>query len=174
MPESTSQSTLRFRLVKRESNLEQHIRWFEYLTGSDFIDDVKKSYEKTNNRMALVRVARQVVESEIYSKNRTDGTGNIKRSFKVAASSNKFGGLTLFSDPREAPSKAGQSPGKFSYAAFFEEPRFLSFLPPPDDPYSDVKYRPFWSPLVEAATKIASESHLDAVSINIKKRMPRK
>lgn len=161
---------------KRESNLRQHLSWLEYLTSDQFQQDVKRSYEQAVNRRAIRLAAQAIIESEIYAFNTTDGTGRIKRSFKVVAV--KHGLLPemiLYSDPDVAPSKAGASPGEYSYAAYFNNPEFKSFIKAPlDNPLDKIKYRPFFFPMTKAITKLARRRAGDAFNHNIRRKKPRK
>lgn len=172
-----SEIPIRFLLLRRESNIENYLRWFEYIAGPDFADDWKRSLETNSSMNKRIQSARQVVEDYIYAHNTTSGTGRIRRSISATAvESEELSANVVYSDPAIAPAKGptGDSdPGKFSYAAFFEDPRFNTFLPPKDNPTDSRRYRPFFQPMTMQQKKVQEEIAVKTLMQTISKRMPR-
>ena len=154
------------------------MRWLSYIAGPEFIKDWKKNAESGNSLKKLASTAKQIVEEEIYSKNTTPGTGRIKDSMVAVGREGELPGFAVASDPSIAPakgpidgSKAGAS--RFSYAAFFEDPKFNTFIPPEDDETDPRRYRPFFDAMVEANQMIAKQLAMESLMRTIKRRMPR-
>lgn len=168
---------LRLAVMKPESNLENHIRWFEYIAGRAFIIDWYQAVERPGFLQTLVDSARKIVEEDIYSKNTTAGTGRIKDSFTGVNERNEQGtNLIVYSDPSVAPSKGpfrSGVPGAFSYAAFFEDSKFNTFLPPQDDPHDSRRFRPFYFSMQLAQSKLSNEGVVRRIFQMIRKHMPR-
>lgn len=163
--------------MRRESNIENYLRWFAYIAGPEFVEDWKKSLE-TNSAMAKrIQSARQIVEDYIYVHNTTAGTGRIRRSISaVATESDELSTNVVYSDPAIAPAKGpvgDGDPGRFSYAAFFEDPKFNTFLPPPDNPTDTRRYRPFFGPMTLQQKKVQQEIAFKTLMQTILRRMPR-
>lgn len=170
--EAESECLLQIGLAK-ETNLKGHITWFEYLSGPEFKSDTQKRYQKKSNRSDLVKLAREVVEEEIYVHGQS--TGRIAKSFRAEAAEGAMGGINVFSDPDIAPSKAGKNPGQFSYAAFFEKPLeddFNSFIKA-EDPLDSKRYRPFFDQMTEVIRDWTTDQYLEAFMAQVKSRQPK-
>lgn len=158
--------TIKFHIRFRH-NIRAHIKWFEYLESDRHFKNIKKNYETKANTRELQRLVREIVEQEIYSKNTTEGTGRIKESVESISNGNQqTAAVTAFFDPTVSPAKGPVDQGdinSMSYAAFFDEPAWNSFLPPNDDAYSPVKYRPFREPLTQAGQHFAKEQAIRAI-----------
>jgi hypothetical protein len=168
---------LKYQLLKTRSNLDGHIRWLEYIASPQFVEVWKKGIQSKRYLEEQVKLARLIVEEDIYAYNTTSGSGRIKRSMDAMFVEND-GGVTslLFSDPDVAPSKGPFSsgdPSEFSYAAFFEDPKFNTFLPPKDDPYDTRRYRPFFDHMTQTQLGLARNTNLRNIRRAIKMRMPR-
>lgn len=168
---------IRIRLVKRESNIDNHLRWLDYITSGSFLKDWKASIETGDNIQKLVDSARQVVEENIYKFNTTDGTGSIKESFQGGTTDEGgLAGLGVFSNPAIAPSVGtfeSGVPERFSYAAFFEDPEFNSFIPPRDEPTNIKRHRPFMAAMAQHHQRISGELTLRALFIRLRRKMPK-
>lgn len=163
-------------LVKKESNLANHIRWLKYIAGPEFIKKWKEFSESGNNFKAMIRAAQNVVEEDIYAYNTTSGSGRIKASIDAQGSQTVHPGFILFSDPRVAPSKGPFSdgnPSDFSYAAFFEDPKFNTFIPPEDDPFDSRRYRPFFKHMTATQRTQSLAAGFRGLIRAIRYRMPR-
>lgn len=170
MADYLSSVKMQFALNKRESNLASHLRWLKYLTSKEFIEDWRKRSQNVTQQRALINIARQVIEEDIYSISK--GQGNSGRSFKTSP---KEGiGLTLYSDPAVAPSEAGLNKGSYSYLAFFEHPeRWKSFIKSPNsNPLDESRYRPFFKHLTQMVQDYTVKQAVPVVNKTIAARMP--
>ena len=168
--------------VKFRSNIRQHIRWLEHMVSPEWAAQILKSYQSASNLAKLQRIARKVIQEEIYDKYSPEGsterTGDAKRSFVAVQLSGEHNGIGVRSDPSVAQTKGPVDQGSesdFSYAAFFDEPNFNSFLPPGKnlDVYSPRKFRPFMEPLTGAVEEFAKEAAMRATIRAVTQRMPR-
>lgn len=166
---------LAIRLVKSQSNLEAHIKWVEYIAGTQFKEDWKASMQSPGHLKQLVDSARSIVETDIYAFGRK--TGNIKESFTgKVLTSDKGVTLAVYSDPSIAPSKGpfkSGNPSDFSYAAFFEDPKFNTFLPPKDNPIDRRRFRPFFLHMSLEHSRITNEIGASRIFNLLRKRMPK-
>lgn len=163
---------LKLQVMRRESNLAGHIRWFEYLASENFVTDWYKAVGQEGFLERLVESARQIVQTDIYNVySGYQGDGNIKASMTGERQSSTEGQtLIVYSDPSVAQAK--QYP-TFSYAAFFEEPKFRSFLPPDDDPHDVRKFRPFYFAMQLAQSRLSNEGVVQRLFTIIRRHMPR-
>jgi len=167
---------IRIRLLKRESNIDNHLRWLGYILGPEFIKDVRDTIQTKKNIATLVESARDVVEEDIYAFNTTAGTGNIKKSFEGTTFDYGMGGLGIFSNPSIATSKgpfSSGSPNAASYAAFFEKPEFNSFIPPRDEPTNIKRHRPFMAAMASNQHRLSNEIVLAALFRRLRQKMPK-
>ena len=165
---------MRFQVLFR-SNIKSHRRWFEWLSSGAFFQTAAERYESATNVAAMHELAQQVIETEIYNKHDGEGrTYSLLDSF-LAAPTGK--GITVYSDPAVAPSKGpfgSGSPEAFSYAAFFEETAFNSFiLGAGNDVFNEIKHRPFYEPLERAVEELARETSMRAILSAVVRRMPK-
>ena len=122
----TYKSKLKVKQKGRERPLLRLDSLLSKLASDDFINEVIKRYTTSRTISIFKDIAREVVMQEIYSYPEGDykRTFALLRSFTASATEN---GITVLSDPSIAPAITGQSKGK-GRAAFFEEPKFESFL----------------------------------------------
>jgi hypothetical protein len=173
---SFAEIPIRFLVLKRESNIENHIRWLEYIAGPQFIADWTAAIQTGGNMRKMVASARQIVEELIYAFNTTAGTGRIKKSFIGTYTEGANPGFAIYSDPSIAPAKGPVSSGNpedFSYAAFFEDPKFNTFIPPKDDPLNQKRYRPFFQAMASDQQRLGLQVTFQALLRTIKRRMPK-
>lgn len=169
--------TLKLQILRRETNLHSHIRWIEYIAGREFIVEWYKAMEQPGFLQNLINSARQIVEEDIYARYQGPETGNIKASFvginqRTSAGTNQI----VYSDPSIATAKgpmAGGIPSQFSYAAFFEDSKFNTFLPPKDDVHDVRRFRPFYFSMQLAQTRLSVDHAVRKTNQLIRKRMPR-
>lgn len=164
----------RFVYKKKSSNLAGHIRWLSHIASPAFAEDWRQKLLTQSNLKELVQQAQQVIEEEIYTHGK--GEGNIKKSMDAIALGEKDVRMVLFSDPTVAPSKGpfkSGNPAEFSYAAFFEDPQFNSFIPPRSNPYDKRRYRPFFQPMNQAHFAKAREMSRKSILRTIRMRMPK-
>jgi hypothetical protein len=169
---------LKLQILRRETNLHSHIRWIEYIAGREFLADWYKLIERPSFLLELVNSAKQIVEEDIYNRYQGPETGRIKASFVGINQRTSTGtNLVVYSDPSVAPAKgpfrSGGVPGEFSYAAFFEDAKFNTFLPPQDDPHDVRRFRPFYFSMQLAQSRISNERSVRQTFQLIRKRMPR-
>lgn len=174
----TFQPTFR---VKFRSNIRAHIRWLEHMVSPAWAAQILKNYQSSSNLAQLRKIARKVFEEEVYNKyspaRPEERTGNAKRSFVSVKLDGQ--GLGVRSRPDVAktvgPVDSG-SESEFSYAAFFEDPSFNSFLPPGKglEVNSPRKHRPFMAPMTEAVNEFAREQAMRATVKAITKKMPKR
>lgn len=154
------------------SNLPQHVRWFEFLSGNSFASQLQKAYSTPPHLRRLRAVAQQVVEEEIYSVSR--GEGKIKES--VEAASRGSGEMAVLFNPAistsKGPFKNGGDPSKASYAAFFERLDFNSFIRALT-PTAPIRYRPFWNPLQIAIHEESEKILMEAAMKTMRLYRPR-
>ena len=178
---SFAEIPLRFLLLKTESNFHNHLRWLSYLAGEEFATDWEHSLQTGGNMQKMIAEARAIVEEDIYAYNTTSGTGRIKESITgfFGEGDDYRPGPTayVYSDPSVAPSKgpfeSGGDPSRFSYAAFFEDPEFNSFIPPREEPFDSRRYRPFFGHMTESQHRLNAELSRRALFVNIRKHMPK-
>lgn len=173
-----SEIPIRFILLKKESNIANHLRWLEYLAGPKFVSDWRQSIQTGGSLQEMIASARSIVDEYIYAFNTSDRTtGRIKKSFTAKAlDTDEVSEVAVYSDPSVAPSKGpfeSGDPAKFSYAAFFEDPKFNTFLPPKDNPFDTRRYRPFFKPMTEAQHLIQRQLAFRTIVQTIRRRMPR-
>lgn len=165
--------------IRFRHNVRAHITWFEWLSTDELFASIKKRYESSKNLRELQRIARQVVETEIYSKNTTDGTGKIKKSVTpYSGGEYDEAGVSVFFNPAVAPAKGPVDSGdlgSMNYAAFFDDPNWNSFLPPGKglEVFSPKKYRPFSEPLHKAGEDFATIRGMEAIMQSIKSKRPK-
>lgn len=168
---------LRFILLKKESNIENQLRWLAYIAGDEFVADWKEAMQTGGHLSEMISSARKIVEELIYSFNTTDGTGKIKRSISgTYPETEEAAEFAVYSDPNIAPSKgpfASGDPQKFSYAAFFEDPKFNTFLPPKDNPTDTRRYRPFFGAMTKDQQRINQQIAFRTIMRTIRRRMSR-
>lgn len=168
---------LRFSLLKSESNLDNHLRWLEYITGPEFVEDWKSSIKTGGHMQHLIESAKQMVDELIYAFSTTaDSTGRLRESFTGKFLDTALPAFAIYSDPKVAPSKGPFStgnPSDFSYAAFFEDPEFNSFIPNRDNPTETRRYRPFFDAMTLDQKTQGQEIVFAALMRTIRKRMPR-
>lgn len=169
--------TLKFS-YKQGSNLDPHIRWLEYLLSDEYQLEIQRRFESVTNQREARRITRSIIDTLIYQAYPDPGTrtGNLHDSFKVIVGrgQKKSAYLAVYSDPRVATTKTGVAAGFTSYAAFFENPEFDSFLPPKEDPTSPSKYRPFFQFLSEEIHRFTATQAHAAHTRTIKRRIPKK
>lgn len=165
---------LRFILLKKDSNIENQLRWLAYIAGEQFVTDWRESMQTGGHMQEAIASARKIVEELIYSFNTTDGTGRIKKSFTgTYLDTNEVSESAVYSDPNVAPSEAGANPGEFSYAAFFEDAKFNTFLPPKSNPTDTRRYRPFFGAMTRDQQRTNHEIAFRTVMRTIRRRMPK-
>lgn len=163
--------------VKFRSNIRAHIRWLEHMISPAWAAQVLKNYQSSSNLNELRKLARKVFQEEVYdaySPSRPR-TGAAKESFIAVQLEGQ--GLGVRSDPSVATSVgpfSSGSPEQFSYAAFFDNPGFNSFLPPKDNPTHPAKHRPFMAPMTHAVNEFAKEQAMRATIKAVTKKMPRR
>lgn len=168
---------IKFILLRQESNLRNHIRWLTFLASPEFASQWQKTFGTRVHMQELVNSAKQVVEEDIYAYNTTSGTGRIKRSFvgKYMEADNGISAV-VYSDPSVAPAKGPFSSGEpsdFSYAAFFEDERFNSFIPPKEEPRNIRRYRPFFGAMTAAQHQVSKALTLQHTLRRVRLRMPK-
>jgi hypothetical protein len=171
-----SEIPLRFLLLKSESNLENHIRWMAYLAGADFVNDWKKSIQTGGHMQQMIQAARDIVDELIYAFSTGDSTGKLRESFTGKYLDASLPAFAIYSDPRVAPSKgpfSSGNPSSFSYAAFFEDPEFNSFIPDRENPTETRRYRPFFDTLSLDQQTQSHEIVFSSLMQTIRRRMPR-
>ncbi len=158
------------------TNLAELDTFYHFLAGKTFVLDVAKEWGRGSMLAAIRRQIQQIVEDEIYRVGWE--TGNIKESFQVDFLPERME-MVAYSDPNIAtsvgPFKDG-NPSDFSYAAFFEEPeKFSSFIPSPEnDPYNEIRYRPFFTPMVRVIKIFGNRSAAEALITVIKRKAPKR
>lgn len=174
-----SHFTMRVKFLKANRNIDSHVRWFKLLAGDEFYEQVKKTTQTKSSIDEYIRVARQVIQEEIYNKWPDPGTrtDNLLKSFKAVAN-NDTAGVTVFSDPSVAGATGEGADPSWSYAAFFEKPEFRSFIPPSWDSGGDQthprKHRPFFNPLTEAIRVVSEQETMNGMERTINKWKPKK
>jgi len=170
----SGRSTLKLRIFH---NIRAHLRWLHYLAGNEFFKEVKRKYQSRSILQRLQAIVRQVVETEIYAKNTTPGTGAIKESVTAIVEESPDANATVYFDPLVSTSKGpfeSGDPEKASYAAFFDNPSFNSFiLGKGIDTFNPIKYRPFKEPMVQAFNKEAEEQAVRMLMAAVKMHRPR-
>ena len=167
---------IRFLLLKSESNLENHLRWLAHLAGDDFVSDWKSSLETGGNMQRMIDDARQTVDELIYAFSTGDSTGNLRESFTGKWLESKLPSFAIYSDPRIAQTKGPVASGnesQLSYAAFFEDPAFNSFIPDRDNPLETRRYRPFFDAMTMLQKNIGLEISFTSFMRTVRKHMPR-
>jgi len=160
-------------------NIRAHRKWLEWLVSDGFFSSVKQRYESATNIAKMHDIAQKVVQEEIYNKHDGEGrTGALKDSFyAVAVDEPNQAGVAVISGPVVATSKgpfSSGNPSEFSYAAFFEEPAFNSFLLGSGvDVYNPIKFRPFMEPLERAMEEQAQEASMKALLRAVLSKMPK-
>ncbi len=169
-------------------NLQSHKRWLEYLVGDEFYPAVKKHVEKKRNVSLLQKHARSIIEIAIYNAvpegpNYTPRTRALLRSFiATAGSSGGDAELIIYSDtstnrgtsgvnrfnPTGSPlATAGQGAGVASYAIFFEDARFNSFIQP-----SGTPVRPYMKLITDFVNRFMLQRTVVAFNAAAKKHIP--
>lgn len=162
--------------IKFKRNLKEHIRWLGYLDSDEFHAVMKKAYQTNANLKALQDIAHKVIQTEVYDKY-SPVRPRTQDGIESFVSTRTDTGLAVFSDPKVATSKGPVSsgnPSDFSYVAFFDDPAYNSFLPPDDDAYSVIKFRPFSEPLERAIHEESVEQSMRAVLRAVMRRIPRR
>lgn len=171
--------SLRVTLTKRGSNLENHLRWMEYLSSPEFVRDWKKRFESQANLGKLQTAAREIFQERVYDRyepNTYQRTNAALESFQAAADSQaSTPGISVYSDPAIATALYGNAAGGFSYAAFFEKPiEFDSFIKSfPGDDLNVVRYRPFFDVMAAEHNRVSTEINNQTFLQQVKAKMPR-
>lgn len=168
---------LRFILLKKESNIENQLRWIAYIAGEEFVNDWRDAMQTGGHLQEMIHSAKQIVEELIYTFNTTEGTGRIKESISGTYPDTKEAAeFVVYSDPSVATSKGpfeSGDPSKFSYAAFFEDEKFNTFLPPKDNPTDTRRHRPFFGAMTKDQQRIGQEIAFRTIMRTIRRRMSR-
>jgi len=169
---ATANIGLKIAVMRRESNIAEHIRWFEYLASEKFVTDWYKATGQPGFLEELVQSAKAIVETDIYNRYKGPDTGNIRDSFTgQKVTSKEEQALIVYSDPSVA--EAWGNP-QWSYAAFFEDPGFNTFIPPDDDPHDVRRFRPFYFSMCLEQSRLSNAGVVRRLFTIIRKHMPRK
>lgn len=170
--------SFRVTLLRKESNLDNHIKWMEYLSSPAFVKDWKTRFESQPNLNKLRLSARQIFQEQVYD---TYEPATYQRTYSALESFQSAGdsesplpGATVYSDPTIATAIAGNSAGGFSYAAFFEKPiEFDSFIKTqPGDDLNVIRYRPFFDLMTAEHNRVSEQIHKQSFLAQVKKKMP--
>lgn len=170
--------SFRVTLLKKESNLENHIKWMEYLSSPGFVKDWKARFESQPNLDKLRLSARQIFQERVYDAyepSTYNRTYSALESFQSARDSDSsLPGAAVYSDPAIATAISGNSAGSFSYAAFFEKPiEFESFIKTfPGDELNVVRYRPFFDVMTAEHNRVSEQINKESFLAQVKKKMP--
>lgn len=169
-------ATVDLRIKVTKSNVPEFVNFFRFLSpGSHQLHKaVKAEYEKPSVITPLTVSARTIIKTLVYDTHESnrDRTYNLLNSFlaDVNIDGDRNSSLAIYSDPDIAPAK--QFP-HLSYAAFFEEPSFNTFIPPRGI-VSPVNHRPFMNALTQFLKFFNDDYTLQTVTKVIKRHMPKK
>lgn len=160
-----------FQFRYNKASLQHHIDWMRYLATNKFGKDVQQDYEETKNQVEMLKEVDKIILEEIYSypEGSYRRTNDLRESFQAIelsmVGSETERGIAIYSDPMIAPSEAGARKGEISYAIFFENPEFNTFLPESDE---RPPIRPYFGLLQDAIKRIAEHKLLEALARQMK------
>lgn len=159
----------------KKSNVAAHLRWLEYLAGDDFGKQILLKWQVPIHLSRLRKIAQEVLQEEIYKPYQQSSYTRTYNTLRAVTTRFLEGvaGSALFLDPTIIPAEGpidgvkGQDPTK-AYAAFFEEPRFNTFVPA-----TAMPHRPFFAQLVETFQEEEERQALRSLRAAIKYNRPR-
>lgn len=169
--------------VKFDSNLPAHMRWVEWMSSSDFPQEIMRRWNQASHLKRLIQLGKSIVNEQIYSYEGYQGQGFIEESITARFDSagqgdmNSIGGSTVFLDPNVSGAKGpvtGMDESKLSYAAFFDRTEFNSFIGGSGvDVTSPKKFRPFFDAWTIAFFEHEQKEYLRSFIAAVKFKLPK-